>query len=161
MNRPAPRPTVTSSACPDRTPLAGIRTGRVLALCGVLLLAGCFPYREQIVPRIDGRLVRGDIPAAGVRIHVLPQMFKAGCQPSRYTTATDATGRFMIEGDRKLGMLVSMGDRIDTWGVCIEENGRLIEGFRESRIGWPPRHVDMHCDLDRVSSICDWKARDD
>ncbi|WP_141454964.1 carboxypeptidase-like regulatory domain-containing protein [Pseudoxanthomonas sp. z9] len=134
---------------------------RLLPLsASLLLLTGCFPHRQQIVPAIDGMLVRGQVPVAGARIHVLPSMFKAGCGPSRHTAVTDATGRFTIRGASEIGVMLPMGDRINTWGVCIEHDGRWVEGFKESDIGWPPRRIDMDCDLARVRDVCEWKARD-
>ena len=122
----------------------------------LLLLTGCFPHREQIIPAIEGTLVSGQAPVAGARIHVLPSLSKGGCGPSRHTAVTDAAGRFTVRGASEIGMILPLGDRINTWGVCIEDGGRLVEGFRAGNIGWPPHHIDMHCDLARVRGICEW-----
>lgn len=160
QRHPCPPSARASHGCRFLSRRHAIRIGRWLTLfAGLCVLTGCFPYREQIVPRIEGRLVRGAMPVAGVRIHVLPETFRAGCQPSRYTAVTDDAGAFTLVGKSRIGMIVPMGDRINTWGVCIEENGRLIEGFRDGSIGWPPRHIDMQCDLERTVRICEWSER--
>ena len=115
------------------------------------MLSGCaffpFPHTEQVVPSVTGIVLRDGKPVSGTHVFVLPHLTRNGCEVSTYSAITDENGHFAIRGDRDLALFVVMGDRINSWGICIGEPGQLVEAWRARGFGFPPSSTKVECEL--------------
>ena len=117
------------------------------------LITGCsaffWPHRVQEVPTVFGSVLRGDIPVSGIEVFVVPYLHPDGCEETRYSDMTDDLGRFSISGERNTEwFVVVMGNRLNSWGICIKEDGEFIEGWSAGGIGYPPKEANFVCDLE-------------
>ena len=123
----------------------------LLALC----LSGCgafiWPHRVQHTPEISGIVLSDGAPVAGARIYVHHSLSAEQCGPSKISATTDLEGKFAFTGRKEVQLLVVMGDRLDRWALCIESDGRFIDGWRANGIGYPPSRSSFTCDVNAAS----------
>lgn len=123
----------------------------LIALC----LSGCgaylWPHRVQKTPSVSGIVLSDGAAVAGARVYVHPYLSDEQCEPSKISATTDLEGRFAFTGRKELELLVIMGDRLDRWALCIESDGRFIDGWRANDIGYPPPRVSFACELKAAS----------
>jgi len=127
---------------------------RISLLIALLNLSGCafmfWPHWEQVVPTVSGTLLRDGKPVSGASVFLLPSLGRKGCPlSSKYAAVTDTGGHFAIRGDRDLALFVVMGDRLDSWGICINESGNVIEALHARAMGFPPRSFEVICELNQ------------
>ena len=132
-----------------------VRIVLIFALCS---LSGCvamlWPHTEQVVPAVTGTVLRNGEPVSGASVFIVASLRANACTTSKYKAVTDKSGHFAIGGDSDLHLFVVMGDRLDSWGICIEESGSRIPALQSHGIGYPPTAVTVVCDLGRSENIC-------
>jgi hypothetical protein len=133
-----------------------------------LVISGCvtfqWPHNKQVVPTVRGTVTRNGAPVAGATVSVLPMMHANSCAASRYSAVTDESGRFAIDGDKRLDWFPAIGEGQNSWGICIGESSAFREGWRSYGVSVPPHSVEVTCDLGVKPAdgnlgygICYWK----
>jgi len=132
---------------------------RISFLVAVLTLSGCtfmfWPHTEAVAPAVSGTVLRAGKPVTGASVILVPSFYKTDCRTasSRYAAVTDSAGHFAIRGDRELLLFVVMGDRLDSWGICVDKSGNKIETLHAAGMGFPARPAEVICELTR-EHIC-------
>ena len=133
---------------------------RIGLLVAFLNLSGCafmlWPHTEQVVPAVSGTVLNAGEPVVGATVTLVPSLYRTDCKAasSKYMAVTDGAGHFVIRGDRKLSLFVVMGDRLDSWGICINTSGNAIEALHARGMGFPPSSAKVVCELSRPRDIC-------
>lgn len=123
----------------------------------VVALPGCFPFPhfQQRAPRLIGVVRSAEGPAHGVTVRYAPQTVKGdACDSALSTTTTD--GGFEFAAVKEFEFFVIFGDRLDSWGVCVDPDGG--SPLRAERRGFwgGPAEVQLDCRLAEPDAGCEW-----
>ena len=112
------------------------------------VLAACVPAVIRRSPAVDGTVTLDGIPVVAAPVYVQTDA-NARCSDSPLRTVTDKRGHFAIPIDRsfELYWLVPLGDRVHSWRLCFEHQGRSILGYHAMSGDIPPKHIGMECEL--------------
>ena len=118
-----------------------------------LILSGCAfvisPHTVQDTPSVRGTVLNREVPVRGVTVY-LQEHSREFCERTRLKATSDENGEFLIPGQRKLEIVVVMGDRFTSLGLCVEIDGDLHHAWSGGRMGEPPSGMRITCRLGKL-----------
>lgn len=131
----------------------------LVALC--LLLAACFPmpHEEALTPLVQGKLVLGNKPVAGVAVRAVPLPADRPCEEDYAEGRTDATGAFVLKPVQHTRLFLHpMAHRVFEWNLCVQREGgwEVVNTSSDYTLGdtEPYWISEITCDLSRRVGAC-------
>ena len=109
-----------------------------------LWLSGCVP-----VPHEDHRApdLTGSLHVAGEPLSAAELRYRVPDVNYEQRAHTDAHGTFAVQGPTEQAWCMGFGDRLDTWELQIQWEGRSVH-IHDTGYWGGPRSLSLRCDLD-------------
>lgn len=124
---------------------------KLTILLGLTLVtvSGCvpLPHRDQWHPEIDGVVMTPQGPANSWLVGLQGRAFnkrETDCSKFPKTVRTDSLGRFHFDAGSTFALFFMMGDRFDTWEICVQGADSKFS-WRGSGAFGGPRHQQLNC----------------
>ena len=121
------------------------RLSIALIACGI---TGCmpWPHYRYYAPAVEGVVMSNGQPVSNADVKVVAQFSE-----EQRAAVTDSNGRFHTKPIKELQFFASLlGDPLFGYKVSIAHAAQQYEGFGEAHVGYPPKELQVTCDLSRA-----------